>query len=491
MATRIFNGNVDIMTILSVMKETSIEFANTYKEIQFNGTRMRIIQRIGKINMPKPTISFYTLGCRVNQSETAVLERSVETDGFRLVNFEEPADVVVINTCTVTAGGDTDTRRLVHKVNRLNPRARIALIGCQAQMDKAKLLELPNVHWVIGNARKMELTFILQSTAQTPAPRVITPTITRESFTMLPQRGTYSAATGADRRHRRANLKIQDGCDFFCSFCVIPYARGRARSREFDDILREARGLADAGHKEVVLTGINLGTYRYKDHTLMDVVDALEQIAGLVRIRISSIEPTTIPESLIRKMAGRTKLCRHLHIPLQSGSDTILKAMKRKYSAEEFARFIRAADARVPQICIGTDVIAGFPGETEEEFQRSADHLREWPVDYAHVFSYSRRQMAHSGKLPSSDRIPAEIIERRSQMLRDLSSRKRRMFHESLLGTRQDVLFEENKNGEWVGLTDNYVRVAVKSQNVLTNEFRDVRLETACAATVEGIINDG
>ena len=441
--------------------------------------------------MIKPTISFYTLGCRLNQSETAVLERSVEIDGFRLVDFKEPADVVVINTCTVTAGGDTDTRRLVHKINRLNPRSRIALIGCQAQMDKEKLLELPNVHWVIGNGRKMELSSILQSTTQEDAPQVITPTIARDSFTILPQRGTYSAVTGVDRRHRRANLKIQDGCDFFCSFCVIPYARGRARSREFADILREARGLVAGGHKEVVLTGINPGTYQHQDHTLMDVVEALEQIEGLARIRISSIEPTTIPESLIRKMAGRTKLCRHLHIPLQSGSDVVLKTMKRKYSAEEFEQFIRMADQLVPQICIGTDMIVGFPGETEEEFQRSADHLREWPIDYAHVFSYSQRQMAQSGKLPLSDKIPTEVIERRSQILRDLSARKRRIFQESLLGTRQSVLFEENKKGEWVGLTDNYARVAVKSDQPLRNEFRAVRLVTACAAMVQGIINDG
>lgn len=430
--------------------------------------------------MIKRTISFYTLGCRLNQSETAVLERSVETDGFRLVNFGEPADVVVINTCTVTAGGDTDTRRLVHKIHRLDPRARIALIGCQAQMDKGKLLELPNVHWVIGNARKMELSSILRSTSAAMEPQVIMPAITRDSFTI--------PGVGVDHRHRRVNLKIQDGCDFFCSFCVIPYARGRARSREFDDILREARGLAAAGHKEIVLTGINLGTYQYKDHTLMDVVEALEQIEGLARIRISSIEPTTIPESLIRKMAGQTKLCRHLHIPLQSGSDAILKAMKRKYSAEEFERFIRMADELVPQICIGTDVIVGFPGEREEEFERSAQSLREWPIDYAHVFSYSQRQMAQSGKLPPSDKIPAGMIERRSQILRDLSLRKRQMFHRSLLDTRQNVLFEEKKKEEWIGLTDNYARVAVKSDQPLRNEFRTVRMVTARGATVGGVL---
>lgn len=429
--------------------------------------------------MSKPTISFYTLGCRLNQSETAVLERSVETDGFRIVDFDKPADVVVINTCTVTAGGDADTRRLVHKVNRLNPRARIALIGCQAQMDKEKLLDFPNVHWVIGNARKMEFSSIVQSTTDTAAPQVITPTITRNSFTV--------PAAGIDRRHHRVNLKIQDGCDFFCSFCVIPYARGRARSREFEDILREARDLAAAGHKEVVLTGINVGTYRHQNYTLMDVITALEQIDALKRIRISSIEPTTIPELLIRKMAGQTKLCRHLHIPLQSGSDVILKEMRRKYSAEGFEKFIRMADDLVPQICIGTDMIVGFPGETEEEFQRSADRLREWPIDYAHVFSYSQRRIAQSGKLP--DRILPAVIERRSRLLRELSGRKRRLFYESLLGTRQTVLFEEKKRGEWQGLTDNYARVAVKSQRPLANQLIDVMLESTNGTVMAGKVN--
>lgn len=426
----------------------------------------------------KPTISFYTLGCRLNQSETAVLERSVATDGFRVVDFEEPADVVVINTCTVTSGGDADTRRLVHKINRLNPQARIALIGCQAQMDKEKLLELPNVHWVVGNARKMEFSAILQATADNAIPQVIAPTITRDSFTI--------PVTGVDRHHRRANLKIQDGCDFFCSFCVIPYARGRARSREFDDILKEARGLAEAGHKEVVITGINVGTYRYQDYTLLDVINALEQINGLKRIRISSIEPTTIPESLIRKMAMQTKLCRHLHIPLQSGSDVILKAMKRKYTCDAFADFIKMAEATVPQICIGTDIIVGFPGETDEEFARSAEALRDWPIDYAHVFSYSQRKLAHSGRM--SDKIPSAIIERRSRILRELSTRKRRIFYESLLGTRQEVLFEEKKKGTWIGLTDNYARVSLSCEDSLFNEFREVVLNTERGASLEGIL---
>lgn len=413
----------------------------------------------------KKTISFYTLGCRLNQSETAVLERCMEADGFRVVDFNVPADVVVINTCTVTQNGDRDTRRLVNKVNRVNPRARIALVGCQAQTQKEKLTRMPGVRWVVGNARKMDLAAILRAHAD-DEPQVITPAIPRGSFTV--------PLAGIDSRHTRANIKVQDGCDFFCSFCEIPYARGRARSREFNDIIVEAMALAGAGHKELVITGINVGTYGQNGRTLVDVVDALEQIDGVRRIRISSIEPTTISEKIIEKMGGGSKLCRYLHIPLQSGSNPVLKAMKRKYTVEEWGGFVEMARVRVPQICIGTDIIVGFPGEGENEFQESVDCLRDRPIHYAHVFSYSKRSMARSQKL--SKEVPAAEIQRRSKILRELSARKRRMFHESLRGTTQKVLLEQKKNGLWKGLSDHYVRVLISSDLPLANQMVDVKI---------------
>jgi threonylcarbamoyladenosine tRNA methylthiotransferase MtaB len=424
------------------------------------------------------TISFHTLGCRLNQSETAVLENVFSAEGYRVVGADQPADIVVINTCTVTEHGDADTRKLVSKINRQNPNVRIALIGCQAQVQKEKLLRFPNVRWVVGNGPKMDLARILKESPTDQPPRVLAPTISRDSFTI--------PAAGIDRRHTRANLKIQDGCDFFCSFCEIPYARGRARSREFNDILKEARSLAAAGHKEIVITGINVGTYANNGNTLIDVVTALEDVPDLERIRISSIEPTTIPRDLILKMSRRGKLCRYLHVPLQSGDNGILSAMKRKYTVEEFQDFIQYAAAAVPEICIGTDVIVGFPGEGEEQFERTYHVLLESPAHYFHVFTYSPRTMARSRHLVSP--VAVQTLRDRSERLRGLSQRKRRIYYESLLGTTQHVLWEQNKGGAWTGVTDNYIRVKTDSNQSLENQLLPARLTDIEDQTVWGTI---
>ncbi|MBI3602212.1 MAG: tRNA (N(6)-L-threonylcarbamoyladenosine(37)-C(2))-methylthiotransferase MtaB [Candidatus Omnitrophica bacterium] len=423
-------------------------------------------------------ISFQTLGCRLNQSETASIQNSFEANGYTVVDFGQPSDIVVINTCTVTQGGDADTRRLVHKVNRLNPNARIALVGCQAQVQKEKLAVLPNVRWIVGNQRKMDLVSVFNEHPNPPQAEVITPTIERDAFTL--------PTAAVDHHHTRANMKIQDGCDFFCSFCEIPYARGRARSRVFEDIVLEARALAAAGHQEIVLTGINIGTFSHEGKTLMDVIRQLDDIEGLERIRISSIEPTTIPSEIFDFMHQPHRLCRYLHIPLQSGCDEVLTGMKRKYTGGEFSRFIQHAYQKVPQICIGTDVIVGFPGETDKYFDQTVDLIRREPIHYVHVFSYSPRHMAQSRLRPDS--IPAHVITRRSQILRELSARKRRMFHESLLGTTQKVLFEDYKNGFWSGLTDHYVRVKVQSDQDLSNRILEIRLQVVEGQNMRGEI---
>jgi len=412
-------------------------------------------------------ISFYTFGCRLNQSETASIQNSFEQGGYQVVGFDQPSDIVVINTCTVTEGGDADTRHLVHKVNRLNPSARIALVGCQAQIQKEQLTSLPNVRWVVGNGRKMDLVSIFNEYPRPETAQVITPTIEREPFSL--------SIASVDHSHTRANIKIQDGCDFFCSFCEIPYARGRARSRVFEDIFIEAAALVTAGHKELILTGINIGTYSYQDKTLMDVIKKLNTLEGLERVRISSIEPTTISREIFNYMGAGQKLCRYLHLPLQSGDDEILHEMKRKYTIDEFSDFVRQAASQVPQMGIGTDVIVGFPGESDAHFERTVTTLKELPIHYFHVFSYSPRHMAKSRLMET---MPLEIIQQRSQILRDLSSTKRRIFHESLLGSTQHVLFEHSKVEGWQnGLTDNYVRVKVKSPHDLFNQILPARLK--------------
>lgn len=412
------------------------------------------------------TISFYNQGCRLNQAETSLLENSFSTEGYQIVAFTNPADIVVINTCTVTENGDHDTRRLVNKINRLNPRAKIALVGCQAQILKESLLKLPNVFWVVGNALKMNLKAIVQEHQETPV--VLAPKMEKTTFSF--------DEVGVDTHHTRANLKIQDGCDFYCSFCVIPFARGPARSRDFDNILQEAQHLVTAGHQELILTGINIGTYHHQEKTLLDVLKALETIPNLKRIRISSIEPTTIDPALLHHMAESTILCPYLHLPLQSGSDTILEGMARKYTTQEFQSFMEKALNIVPNLCVGTDVIVGFPGETDSLFAETEHFLRELPFAYFHVFSYSERKFARSQKL--AQKIPTQIIAHRSKILRELSTRKRYLYAQKFLSTPQDVLFEQNKKGHWIGLTPHYLKVSAHSEENLQNCIRPVYLES-------------
>ena len=423
-------------------------------------------------------ISLYTFGCRLNQSETAVIENSFKTKGYRIVELNDNPDIVVVNTCTVTENGDADTRRLVNKINRLNPNVLIALVGCQAQIQKNKLAQLPNVRWIVGNARKMELASIIHERNLFDGVRIIAPPVPRESFTV--------PATGTDRHHTRANLKVQDGCDFFCTFCEIPFARGRARSRVFDDIVREAEALAQNGYRELILTGINLGTYRDEDKEILHFLDALEEISGIERIRISSIEPTTVPFSLIERM-GRTKLCRYLHIPLQSASEKILKGMRRKYTAEEFKDFILKTHQAVPEICIGTDIIVGFPEETDELFEETVSFVRDLPFSYVHVFSYSDRTYNKSRFF--KNKVSFETIQTRSQKLRQLSMSKKQLFLERRIDTTQRVLFEEKKNGFWTGLTDNYIRVNVKTDQFIKNQIRQCRLRELQGLTVNGVMS--
>ena len=417
--------------------------------------------------MTKQTVSFYTQGCRLNQSETAILERSFEASQFEIVPFGQPSDLVVINTCTVTENGDSDTRRLIHKINRVQTDSKIALVGCQAQILKEALLAYPNVKWVIGNAQKYDLPSIVKTTWSQKNPLVQTPKPNRESFTV--------PLAGIDRHHTRANIKIQDGCDFYCAFCVIPFARGPARSRQFDDIFKEVDLLVAAGHKEIVVTGINLGTYSHDDHSFYDVIHMMTTVPNLHRIRISSIEPTTIPHPILSLMhTPHSRLCRHLHIPLQSGSDPILEAMNRHYDTATYKEFILKADSEIPDICLGTDVIVGFPGETDALFDATLSFLQHLPLAYIHVFSYSERQMARSKKLDGQ--VPSDTIARRSLILRQLSHQKKYQFCTNQLGKTEMVLFEQQKNGLWSGLTDHYVRVFVKSDHPLSNQIVPVKL---------------
>ncbi len=363
--------------------------------------------------------SLHTLGCRLNQSETAMIVERLEAAGYDIVPFGEPADLGIVNTCTVTAEADAKSRQLIRSFIRKNPGAYTAVIGCYSQMGHKALSEIEGVDLIVGNQEKLNvLDYVAEGKNERPL--VVRDRIDRDDFSI--------EVTGAPGLTRRANLKIQDGCDFMCSFCIIPFARGRARSRDFANLLEEARRMAARGVKEAVLTGVNIGTYRHGDHGIVEVVDGLNAVDGLVRIRISSIEPTTIPEALFERMADPGHaLVPYLHIPLQSGSNHVLSLMKRRYTREEFLEFIERADRAVPDLCLGTDILVGTPGETEADFNETCSVLEDSPLTYAHVFKYSERPGTAACRY--DDKVDPAEKNRRSARIRRLSALKRHAFY--------------------------------------------------------------
>ncbi|MFB3071149.1 MAG: MiaB/RimO family radical SAM methylthiotransferase, partial [Nitrospirales bacterium] len=331
-------------------------------------------------------VAFHTIGCRLNQSETAVLADRLKTIGYERVEFGAPTDLLVLNTCSVTEGAEIDCRRAIRRTLRQSPQAFVAVTGCYAQTGLQAIQTIPGVDLVLGNRFKMNLPDYVRPeviTEKFSLPKMLhTRTIDREDFL---QEGVGDYAT------TRANLKIQDGCNFMCSFCLIPFARGRERSRQLDDAVREAEQLVDRGHKELVLTGVNIGQFASGGLGIIDLIQRLESIPELARIRISSIEPTTIPEALLDYMASSSKLCRFLHVPLQSGDDEILHGMNRRYTVKEYADWVCHAARKIPDVCIGTDLMVGFPGESEQQFDNTRSVVADLPLAYFHVFSYSTR----------------------------------------------------------------------------------------------------
>ena len=425
--------------------------------------------------------SLHTVGCRLNQAETALLSDQLQRRGYKVVEFGQPCDLAVLNTCAVTEKAEADCRYLVRSLRRVSPDAFVAVTGCYAQTSAEALQKMEGIDLIIGTQHKMDLPKYLTSLDRRPVAEVLhTRTITREDFT-LDGVGAYEET--------RANLKVQDGCNFMCSFCIIPFSRGHERSRQRDDLLREAEGLVARGHREIVLTGVNVGRYNNAGLSLVDVVRSLEQIPGLVRIRISSIEPTTISDELLERMAGPSKLCPYLHVPLQSGDDAILQAMNRRYTAREYAAFIEHAVRRVPDLGLGTDVMVGFPGETDQAFARTQALLADLPLGYFHVFSYSPRPGTASLKL--LDTVPSASIKSRSRALCSLSRAKRLNFYHRHVGQTVSVLFESrNQQGLFTGLTPNYMRVGIPTKENLTNQIRPVQLHGTMDGLALGAIVD-
>jgi len=421
--------------------------------------------------------SFYTLGCRLNQAETALIGNSFRQKGYELVEFGRPADVCVINSCTVTEQADSKCRQLVRQVLRKNPATFVAVVGCYAQIGSEALRRVDGIDLIVGTQDKLRVSDFIDDPIKLSAPQIIKNKMTKAPFTIATADGAAPTT--------RANLKIQDGCDFMCSFCVIPFARGRARSRAFWDIQREALQLIDAGHKEIVLTGVNIGTYQFEDKTFLDVVKMLLTIPALKRLRISSIEPTTIPHELIDLMAGAEALCPHLHIPVQSGDDKILAAMKRLYTNAEYLHFLEYAVKRVPDMLIGTDIMIGFPDESDAAFQASCDLLTKSPLAYAHIFPFSERGGTAATKL--QHKISPALKKQRSAELHRLSDEKKLGFYRRFLGRQLRVLTEEqNEYGQWLGFTDNYIKVAIPAGNLSENSLVTVRLASINGETGVG-----
>ena len=425
----------------------------------------------------KLKVSFYTLGCRLNQAETALIGNTFRQKGYELVEFGQSADVCVINSCTVTEQADSKCRQLVRQVLRKNPATFVAVVGCYAQIGSEALRQVEGIDLIVGTQDKLRVGDYIDDPIKLPTPQVIKNKMTKTPFTI--------ATAGSAAPTTRANLKIQDGCDFMCSFCVIPFARGRARSRAFWDIQREAIQLVEAGHKEIVLTGVNIGTYQFEDKTFLDVVKMLLTIPALKRLRLSSIEPTTIPHELIDLMADSAVLCPHLHIPVQSGDDQILAAMKRLYTTEEYLQFVEYAAKRIPDILIGTDIMIGFPGESDTAFQASCALLKNSPLAYAHIFTFSERGGTAATKL--QNKISPTVKKRRSAELHRLSEEKKHHFYTRFLGRQLRVLTEEqNELGHWQGFSDNYIKVAIRSENLSPNFLATVRLASVSGDTVAG-----
>ncbi len=433
----------------------------------------------------RSTVSLHTLGCRLNQSEIATLGAAFHADRYRIVEEGAPADLAVINTCSVTEQAEAKCRGLIRKVLRRNPNTFIAVTGCYAQVGVDALRKLPGVDLIAGTEFKMDLPALVEKVlegkppAKRSAPMVFhTPKISRDDF--------HHHTDAVYVQSTRPNIKIQDGCDFFCSFCIIPFTRGRERSRKFDDILLETAIWVERGHREIVLTGVNLGEYHSGGKDLCDLIDRLEEIEGLRRIRISSIEPTTVSTRMLDRMARGGKLCPYLHLPLQSGSDAVLSAMERRYTRQEYIDFVREAVRRVPNLGLGTDVMVGFPGEEEADFQETLLLIESLPFSYLHVFPFSMRKGTRVTKQDFPP-VPSRVIKARSRRLGDLSKVLRGRFYAQAVGETVEVLFEtRNEEGLFCGLTMNYIRVGVESEQDLSGRLGAVRIEAVSDRLAKG-----
>ena len=418
-------------------------------------------------------VAFYTLGCKLNFSETSSIARGFTDEGFDRVDFSEQADIYVINTCSVTENADKRFKSIVKQAQKVNPMAFIAAVGCYAQLKPQELADVNGVDLVLGATEKFKITDYINDLSKNDFGEVHSCEIEEADFYV----GSYSIG---DRT--RAFLKVQDGCDYKCTYCTIPLARGISRSDTMQNVLQNAREISAQNIKEIVLTGVNIGDYgkgefgnKKHEHTFLDLVTELDKIEGIERLRISSIEPNLLKNETIDLVSKSRTFVPHFHIPLQSGSNEILKKMKRRYMRELYVDRVSKIKEVMPNACIGVDVIVGFPGETDTHFLETYNFLNELDISYLHVFTYSERDNTEAAEMEGV--VPMNVRNKRSKMLRGLSVKKRRAFYESQLGTTKTVLFEsENKEGYINGFTENYVKVKAPWNPELVNTLHQVAL---------------
>ncbi|MBS4030175.1 MAG: tRNA (N(6)-L-threonylcarbamoyladenosine(37)-C(2))-methylthiotransferase MtaB [Clostridiales bacterium] len=416
------------------------------------------------------TVAFHTLGCKVNQTETAALQYLFESAGYRTVPFSTPADVYVINTCTVTHLGDRKSRQVVRRARRINADSVIVVTGCYAQVAPEDVMAIPEVDLIVGTHSRGKLPELVLETKQKGRLNCVSPLEEKGGFESLP-----AAQTGS---RTRAFLKVQEGCRQYCSYCIVPYARGPLYSRHPEDAVVEARRLAQSGFKELVLTGVHLGSYGVDlpgNIALSDLITRISPIDGIERIRISSVEPTEITPDLIETVMEHNKVCRHLHIPLQSGDDLILRRMNRKYDSGEFLYLVRWLQAQIPDIALTTDVMVGFPGETTEQFAHSLGLIQRAGFSRLHIFKYSPRQGTPAAKFP--DQVPHPVKEERARQLTQLGDELASCYRERFVGKTVNVLFEEKAGrSKLAGLTEHYIRVTAKAAESLLGHLVQVKV---------------
>ncbi|SHN12821.1 threonylcarbamoyladenosine tRNA methylthiotransferase MtaB [Cyclobacterium lianum] len=415
-------------------------------------------------------VAFYTLGCKLNYAETSTISRMFEQKGYQKVGFEEHPDIFIINTCSVTENADKKCKKIVREARKISPAGFVAIIGCYAQLKPQEIASIPGVDAVLGAAEKFRLIELLDGFAARQEAQVFASEI-KEA------RDFNHAFSMHDRT--RTFLKVQDGCNYGCAFCTIPLARGKSRSDTIANILDAAREIGQTEVKEVVLTGVNIGDFGIQNgkrkESFLDLIMALDQVEGIARFRISSIEPNLLTNEAIQFVAESRHFVPHFHIPLQSGSNTLLRKMGRRYLRELYEDRVYRIKSLMPHCCIGADVIVGFPGETEELFLETYEFLKELPLSYLHVFTYSERANTRAAEMDEA--VPMKIRNKRSKMLRILSEKKRRAFYEENLGKTFQVLFEEDVDaGQMHGFTENYIRVRAKYDPLLINEIKEVSL---------------